>query len=116
VNFLSILLLVVLGIAIIATTVWLIVSIVKNFQIGQYFRVPYIEKISKLRFGRMLTKHGISAQQLLHSQPISKVEMQMKNCNGCIQTSECDRILSKSVVSEQELEFCPNHESIEKVD
>ena len=113
-NFVSILLLVVLGVAIIALAVWLIVAIVKNFQIGQYFRLPYIEKISKLRFGRMLAKQGVSAQQLLHSQPISEIEMQMKNCSGCVQTSECDRILSKPVVSEQELEFCPNHTSIVK--
>ncbi len=113
-NFLSILLLVVLGIAIIAIAVWLIVAIIKNFQIGQYFRVPYIEKISKLRFGKMLIKHGTSANQLLHSQSISEVEKQISNCGDCVQTSECDRILSKPVVSEQELEFCPNHTSIAK--
>jgi uncharacterized protein DUF6455 len=115
VNFISILLLVVLGIAIIATAAWLVIAITKNFQIGQYFRTQYVETISKLRFGRMLKKHDVNAQELLHSHPISEVEMQIRNCCGCAETSECDRILNKPDVSEQELEFCPNHDSIKKV-
>ena len=91
------------------TAVLLFISIRKNFLTGQSIRVQIMEKIESLRFGQMLTKHNVDPQELVSKTPIREIETQIRNCNACTQTSECDRVLSKPIVSNHELVFCPNH-------
>jgi len=60
----------------------------------------------------MLKKYDVNLQRLLHNNPVSNIEIQIKDCSDCVQISECDRVLSKSVVSDHELRFCPNYATI----
>jgi len=110
----SILLLLILSVAILMTAVLLIIAIRKNFHVGQSFRVQLMEKIESIRFGRMLIKHNVNLQQFLHDRPTSNIESQIRNCYVCDKTSACDSVLDKSVFSDKELDFCPNHSSIKK--
>jgi hypothetical protein len=108
----SVLLLLALAISMLMTAVLLLVSIRKNFLKGQSFREQIMEKIESLRFGQMLKKHNVNPQQLVHNTTISKLEMQIRNCGSCLQTAECDRVLSNPIVSSNDLAFCLNHSTI----
>jgi hypothetical protein len=76
---------------------------------GQSFRIEFLARIEATRFGKMLRKHNVDPQELVHTQSISGIVNQIKNCRDCVKTTECNRILEKSVVSANELAFCPNH-------
>ncbi|MCG8378144.1 MAG: DUF6455 family protein [Proteobacteria bacterium] len=99
-------------ISVLATATFLIFAIRKNFQTGKKFRLGYLDQIDRLRFGKMLEKHGINANELLHTRSITEVETQIRNCHGCVKTEECDQVLSKQKVTEKELVFCPNYASL----
>ena len=109
---LSILLLLALGVSMLMLAVLLFISIRKNFQTGQSIRAQIMEKIESLRFGQMLTKHNVNSQELVSKTPIREIETQIRNCDACTQTAECDRVLSKPAVSNHELVFCPNYSLI----
>jgi len=94
------------------TAAFLLLSIRKNFIYGQSFRVDFLAKIEAARFGNMLRGHNLDPQELVHSQPLAGIENQLRNCQGCLKKTECDQILEKSIVSNNELAFCPNHCSI----
>jgi hypothetical protein len=79
---------------------------------GQSFRIEFLDRIEATRFGKMLRKHNVDPQELVHTQSISGIVNQLRNCQDCVKTTECGQILEKSVVSENELAFCPNHLSI----
>lgn len=111
-SFLSVLVLSSLAIALPLTVILFAIALRKNFLVGQSFRLQYAEKINSIRFGEMLKKRGVNLQELLHSDSISNIETQIKNCHGCVSTSKCDRTLNNTSVSEQNLTFCPNHMSI----
>ncbi len=106
------LLLFVLSLSLFFTAAFLLLSIRKNFIHGLSFRIELMHRIEATRFGKMLRKHNLDLQKLVHTQPLAGIENQLRNCQGCVKTTECDRILEKPVVSENELAFCPNHLSI----
>ncbi len=94
------------------TAAFLMISIRKNFMHGQSFRIEFLDRIEATRFGQMLRKHNVDPQELVHTQPISGIVNQIRNCRDCVKTTECNRILAKAVVGDNELAFCPNHLSI----
>lgn len=108
----SILLLFALSLSLFTTAAFLLTSIRKNFMHGQSFRVEFLDRIEATRFGKMLRKHNLDPQKLVHTQPLAGIENQLRNCQDCVKTTECERVLEKPVVSENELAFCPNHLSI----
>ena len=108
----SILLLCALSLSLITTAAFLLLSIRKNFIRGQTFRIEFLDRIVATRFGKMMKKHNVDPQGLVHTQPISGIVNQIRICRDCVKTTECNRILTKSVVSEDDLAFCPNHLSI----
>ena len=79
---------------------------------GLSFRIEFLGRIEATRFGKMLRKHNLDPQELVNSQPLAGIENQLRNCQDCVKTIECDQILEKTVVSENELVFCPNHVTI----
>lgn len=79
---------------------------------GQSFRIEFLDRIEATRFGKMLRKHNVDPQEFVHTQSISEVVNQIRNCRDCVKTTECNRIMEKSVVSVNELAFCPNHLAI----
>ncbi len=79
---------------------------------GQSFRIAFLNKIEAARFGKMLRKHNLDPQELVYTQQLAGIKDQLKNCQGCVKTTECDQILEKPVVSVNELAFCPNHLAI----
>ena len=108
----SILLLFVLSLSLSLTAAFLLLSIRKNFMQGQSFRIEFLDRIEATRFGKMLRKHNLDPQELVHTQPLAGIENQLRNCRDCLKTTECERVLEKPVVSEYELAFCPNHLAI----
>lgn len=79
---------------------------------GQSFRIEFLDSIEATRFGKMLRKHNLEPQELVHTQHLAGIKDQLKNCQSCVKTTECDRVLEKPAVSVNELAFCPNHLSI----
>ena len=100
------------GISMFMIAVLLFNAIRKNFQFGQLLRKQILEKIESLRFGSMLRKHNVNPQEYLHNRPLSSIESEIKNCFSCMKITECDSVLAKSNVTDQDLVFCPNHSSI----
>ena len=101
-----------LSLSLFMTAAFLLVSIRKNFIHGQSLRIDFLDRIETARFGKMLRKHNVDPQKLVHTQPLAAIENQIRNCQDCVKTAVCDRILEKSVVSKNELAFCPNHLTI----
>ncbi len=102
----------IIGVVFFAVAITLVYAIRRNFQTGMVFREQYREKISQLRFGQMIIKHGNDVQTLLHSCPIIDIEKQIKNCHSCLKSSECDVVLEKEMIKQNELAFCPNHSAL----
>jgi uncharacterized protein DUF6455 len=106
------LLIFIIGVSFFTVAVSLLYAIRKNFLLGKSFRLGYLENITNLRFGQMIKKHGLNTNQFIHRTPITDIEKQLNNCHSCSKTSECDRVLQKTVVKESELTFCPNHTAL----
>lgn len=106
------LLLFILSLSLFTTAASLILSIRNNFIQGQSLRNEFLHRIETVRFGKMLRKHNLIPQELLHTKPLAGIEDQIINCQECVKTTECDRVLERPAVSENDLGFCPNHLSI----
>ena len=108
------LLLFALSLSLCFTAAFLLFSVRKNFINGQSFRIAFLDRVEAARFGKMLRKHNVDPQELVHAQQLAGIKNQLRKCGDCVKTTECDRILEKPVVSENELAFCPNHLAISR--
>jgi len=89
------------------------VAVVNNFRVGLRFRDELARRIKFLRMDKMLKKRHINLRHYLHTEPITNIENQIRNCESCSVIKECDQAIKDSPSTD--LSFCPNHEDFESI-
>ena len=89
------------------------VAVLNNFRVGLRFRDELARRVKFLRMDKMLTKRNIKLRHYLHTESITYIENQIRNCESCSEIKQCDQALKES--SPADLSFCPNHEGFESI-
>lgn len=93
----------------------LVSAIVFNVKAGKKYRRSLAEKIDQLRLSRMLTALGVDMNTYLHTERVVDIQQQMDRCSACENTGKCDDQLSGGSISADEIGFCNNEESLQKM-
>ena len=89
------------------------VAVLNNFRVGLRFRDELARRVKFLRMDKMLTKSNINLRHYLHTESITNIENQIRNCESCSEIKLCDQVLKDS--SPVDLSFCSNHEDFESI-
>lgn len=107
-DFVSLLSLIVVCVAVSGLAVALILTIRANYLTGWRFRQQLSERVNRLRLGRMLARRGINVQEYLHRIPVVQLDREARACEGCNQTRTCEEVLARGTAGTS-LDFCVNH-------
>ena len=91
----------------------LVIAISSNFRMGLRIRNELTQRIKFLRLDKMLQKRNIKREHYLHTESVTSIENQIRNCEACSVIKQCDESLEES--STADLSFCPNHEDFESI-
>jgi hypothetical protein len=61
----------------------------------------------------MLSKRNIKREDYLHTESVTNIENQIRNCESCPVIKQCDEVLKEG--SPADLSFCPNDEAFESI-
>ena len=115
VNLVSVLAIVLLGLLLLVFTVLLPLSVVFNTRSGMNYRRVLARKLDKLRLGKMLKALGIDMNRYLSTEYVANIHKQMDRCTACANTEECDTRLAEGDVTAEQIDFCNNEESLQKL-
>ena len=108
-NSITLFLLAMVAIGLACTAFKLIFGILMNFQHGLRLKQSLEVRINRLPLSDLLKKLGINKKQYLHHHVIHEIDEQIRNCENCIQKTECvSNLNSRSGKIEKLLSFCPN--------
>jgi Family of unknown function (DUF6455) len=93
----------------------LMVAIVFNFQAGLRYRKALAEKLYDFRLAKMLMALGIDIDEYLSTERIVDIHTQMTRCGACENTGECDERLARDDIGPDDIGFCNNEESLQKI-
>ena len=88
-------------------------AVTRDFKVGLRFRDELARRIRLLRLDKMLKKRGITRENYLHVESVTNIENQIRNCESCSETKQCDQILKEN--SPTDLSFCPNDEDFKSI-
>lgn len=88
-------------------------AVTRDYKIGPCFRDELAQRIKLLRLEKMLTKINIKLKHYLHSMPVTKIENQIRSCESCPETSQCDHVLKQS--APDDLSFCPAFKALSQL-
>lgn len=106
------LLLAILAIAFMVLGFGFLLLITRNMRQGRVVRQHLAKRVETLRMSRMLQSLGIDFNKYLHTEPVSKINESMNKCDVCVTTDTCDARLDKSDIALDNIEFCPNKDSL----
>ena len=112
-SYTSIILLVLIALLIFLVAAVMVIAITRNFRVGLRLREALAQRIKFLRLDKMLAKRKIKRVHYLHTEPVTNIENQIRNCESCSVTKQCDQALKES--SPADLSFCPNDEDFELI-
>ena len=90
-------------------------TIMINLINGRKFHHALEQEFSKLRLSNMLTALGISKTDYIYQTSVQDINLQMKSCSDCTNTSDCDEKLSKPDIDITEIEFCNNEADLKTI-
>lgn len=108
----SALLLIAIALSMVITAILLVNALKNNFQTGELVRNQIAQTIDQLPFGQMLGKHGVDIPGFLHKVPLTEIDSEIRSCQSCTKTVECDRALQSDILERSDLGFCPNAQMI----
>lgn len=85
----------------------LTIAIYTNFRMGLRLRNAFLERLKLLRLNKVLSQYDIDTRVYLHTQPLNEIEQQIRQCESCPATYECDKALKNQHISAAELAFRP---------
>ena len=88
-------------------------AITGDFRKGLRLREELAQRVRYLRLDKMLSKRNIKREDYLHLESISNIENQIRTCESCSLTGQCDQALKES--SPADLGFCPLDENLELI-
>jgi hypothetical protein len=109
----SLVALIVLGGSLIVVTLYHKRAFIRELFSRRNFREETRNRITHLRFGKVLAKKGIDLQYYLFTRTDAAIMKQIRNCKRCCGQALCDYYLdNKEMDNNIELTFCPNKDSI----
>ncbi|MDH5515663.1 MAG: DUF6455 family protein [Gammaproteobacteria bacterium] len=107
----SILLLLLLAVFII----WLPAAIIFNVRAGTAYREKLAGKIEKMRLGKMLAALGVDINAYISNERGVDIHDHVARCNQCSNTRECDERIAQGDVAADDIAFCNNEQSLQKL-
>ena len=104
-----------LGLLISLLAVLLFVAIIFNMKRGRKYRQALARKLAQLRLNRMLISLGIDVNAYIHDAHVADIYNHMERCEECSNTEECDNTLVKENIKSDEIGFCNNEQSLQKI-
>ena len=104
---------VLISLIILIVAIVLFTAITGDFRKGLRLREELAQRVRYLRLDKMLSKRNITREGYLHLESISNIETQIRTCESCSLTEQCDRALKKT--SPEDLDFCPLDENLEQI-
>ena len=88
-------------------------AVLNSFRVGLRFRDELARRVKFLRMDKMLTKRNIKLRHYLHTESITNIENQIRDCESCSKIKQCDQALRESLPAD--LSFCPDHEGFDSI-
>jgi hypothetical protein len=82
---------------------------------GRKYRQALAKKVEQLRLNKMLIALGIDPNAYLHDEHITDIHKHMERCEACENIEECDEALSTNNVNPDEISYCNNEQSLQKI-
>ncbi len=111
--YISIISFVLITLLILTVAILMAFAVTRNFKAGLRFRDELAQRVRFLRLDKMLKKRDIKLNDYLHAQSVANIENQIRNCESCSETKQCDQVLNES--SPPDLSFCPNDEDLKSI-
>jgi Tfp pilus assembly protein PilV len=105
-------LLALLGLSIGVLSLFFVLVIGKNVRQGRGARRQMTERLESLRLANLLKSLGLDLSNYLHNEASYRICQNMDKCENCTSAAQCEQRLKQGSVTVQELEFCPNRESL----
>ena len=112
-TYLPIILLVLITLVILVVAVVILMAVVGDFRTGLSVREVIAQRVKYLRLDSMLAKRNIKRVDYLHTESVTNIENQIRNCESCSETKQCDEALKEG--SPADLSFCPNDKVFELI-
>ena len=104
---------VLISLIILIVAVVLFIAITGDFRKGLRLREELAQRVRYLRLARMLAKRNIKREDYLHIESISNIETQIRTCESCSRTEQCDQALKE--ISPADLGYCPIDEDLKLI-
>jgi len=104
---------IVMTLLVLLAAVAMAVSIKNILRLTLHFRDELEERVKFSRLDKMLAKRNIKREHYLQTESVTSIENQVRSCESCSMTEQCDQALKDSEPSD--LSFCPNDEDFELI-
>lgn len=82
---------------------------------GRKYRQALAVKVAQFRLNKMLVALGVDTNAYIHDEHVADIHNHMKRREECRNTEECDDTLSKDKIEPDEIDFCNNEQSLQKL-
>lgn len=104
---------IVMTLLVLLAAVAMAIAITNIFRVELRFRDELAERVKFSCLDKMLAKRNIKREHYLHVESVTNIENQVRSCESCSMTEQCDQALKDSEPSD--LSFCPNDEDFELI-
>jgi hypothetical protein len=104
-----------LSLLLVTFAILLMIAIVFNFKAGLKYRKALAEKVNHFRLAKMLTALGIDIDEYLSTERVVDIHTHMTRCGACENIDECDDRLAQGRLSPDDIGFCNNEQSLQKI-
>ena len=111
----SLIMAILLGLLVTLLTALLFIAIIFNMRRGSKYRQALARKVAKLRQNKMLVALGVDTNAYIHNEHVADIHNHMKHYEECHNTEECDDALSEDKINPDEIGFCNNEQSLQKI-
>lgn len=91
------------------------VAIIFNFKAGIKYREKLAGQIQRLRLEKMLAALGIEIDTYVSVERTVDIREQMTRCRACGNTEECDDRLAEGDIAVDNIGFCNNEKTLQKL-
>ncbi len=109
----SVIALILMLVLLVTASVGVVWAVTVNMYRGLEVRRKLAARLAELRLGRVISLSGVDAREYLHTQRISDIETQIRNCATCHDTERCDSRLERG--DKGDFGFCPNEEVLSEL-
>ena len=106
---------VLLGLVLIIIGVTLYIALSGTMEIGGRLRHRLVERVKELPFYRMLQRRKIDPDYYIGNTPVAALEKDVKSCEACPSSRQCEGALSQPEDINTDYSFCPNDPAISEM-